>query len=471
MSTRSTPASTALPERLTAFVRALRGHGIRVGPAETVDAAAVLQVLGLTDRERIREGLAAALLRADRQRAVFDATFDLYFPLGMGELAATRAAPAADVTELRDRLAEALAANDASALTQLAGEAVEMLGAYGSIGRQDSPGTGGWSAHQTLDRLRPQTLLARILADGRAGGSGGSGASGVFTERLEADEIRRRIEDFRRRVGAEARRRVAEHRGTDEIARRAVAPSADQVDFLIANREQLTELRRTLQPLARKLATRLAARRRRAARGQIDVRRTLRRSLSTGGVPLRPAYRRHRPARPEIVLLCDVSGSVAGFANFTMLLVQAMRDQFSRIRVYAFVNRVDEVTHLITTGAADPAGLGQRIATEAAVSGWHGSSDYGSALGEFAERHLDAVGPRTSVIVLGDARTNGFDPNVPALRRIVARARRVHWLNPEGPAYWSTGDSAAHAYAEVVDMHACRNARRLGELVTRLLPV
>ncbi|WP_143673504.1 VWA domain-containing protein, partial [Streptomyces griseiscabiei] len=269
----------------------------------------------------------------------------------------------------------------------------------------------------------------------------------------------------------EARRRVAERRGAETIAARGVAPSADQVDFLIASREQLVELRRTVQPLARKLATRLAARRRRAARGQIDIRRTLRRSLSTGGVPLRPAYRRHRPARPEIVLLCDVSGSVAGFANFTMLLVQAMRDQFSKVRVYAFVNRVDEVTGLVTHGAADPAELARRITAEAAVSGWHGSSDYGAALGEFAERHLDAVGPRTSVIVLGDARTNGFDPHPEALRRIAARARRVHWLNPESPQQWGTGDSAAHVYADIVDMHACRNARRLGELVTRLLPV
>ncbi|WP_159062425.1 VWA domain-containing protein, partial [Streptomyces caniscabiei] len=269
----------------------------------------------------------------------------------------------------------------------------------------------------------------------------------------------------------EARRRVAERRGAEMIAERGIAPSADQVDFLVANREQLVELRRTVQPLARKLATRLAARRRRAARGQIDIRRTLRRSLSTGGVPLRPAYRRHRPARPEIVLLCDVSGSVAGFANFTMLLVQAMRDQFSKVRVYAFVNRVDEVTRLVTTGQADPAELGRRIATGATLTGWHGSSDYGAALGEFAERHLDAVGPRTSVIVLGDARTNGFDPNAEALRRIVARARRVHWLNPETPSTWGTGDSAAPVYAEIVDMHTCRNARRLGELVTRLLPV
>ncbi|EKX64140.1 VWA domain-containing protein [Streptomyces ipomoeae] len=483
-----------LAERLTGFVRALRGHGIRIGPGETVDAAAVLEVLGLADRERIREGLAAALLRADRQRAVFDAAFELYFPLGVGELAGTRGARAADRDELRDRLAEALAAGDTAALNQLAGEAVDMLGRYGS------PGSDGWSAHQTLDRLRPQTLLARILAgQGTGGAGGGSGArvfgagsgsgfgagsgsyagtgsgagfgAGGFTDRLDADEIRRRIEDFRNRVRTEARRRVAERRGAGLIAERGIAPSADQVDFLIASREQLVELRRTVQPLARKLATRLAARRRRAARGQIDIRRTLRRSLSTGGVPLRPAYRRHRPARPEIVLLCDVSGSVAGFANFTMLLVQAMRDQFSKVRVYAFVNRVDEVTHLVTTGEADPAGLGRRIAEEATISGWHGSSDYGAALGEFAERHLDAVGPRTSVIVLGDARTNGFDPNAPALRRVAARARRVHWLNPESPAQWGTGDSAAHVYAEIVDMHACRNARRLGELVTRLLPV
>lgn len=491
MNAPATDARSPLAERLTGFVRALRGHGIRIGPGETVDAAAVLEALGLTDRERIREGLAAALLRADRQRAVFDAAFELYFPLGVGELTGTSGAPAADRDELRDRLAQALAADDTAALNRLAGEAVDLLGRYGT-----SPGSDGWSAHQTLDRLRPQTLLARVLADQRAGarggapgagsgsgvgsgtgvgslgsGFGGGIGSGGFTERLDADEIRRRIEDFRSRVRTEARRRVAERRGAEFIAERGIAPSADQVDFLIASREQLVELRRTVQPLARKLATRLAARRRRAARGQIDIRRTLRRSLSTGGVPLRPAYRRHRPARPEIVLLCDVSGSVAGFANFTMLLVQAMRDQFSKVRVYAFVNRVDEVTHLVTSGEADPTELGRRFAAEATISGWHGSSDYGAALGEFAERHLDAVGRRTSVIVLGDARTNGFDPNVAALRRVAARARRVHWLNPESPSQWGTGDSAAHTYAEVVDMHACRNARRLGELVTRLLPV
>src|SRR5205823_10134490 len=255
-----------------------------------------------------------------------------------------------------------------------------------------------------------------------------------FTDRLDRDEIRRRIERFRGNVRGEARRRVAELRGRERIARQAIAPTLDQVEFLQASRGQLAELRRTVQPLARRLATRLAARRRRAARGQIDLRRTLRRSLSTGGVPLRPAYRRHRPARPEIVLLCDMSGSVASFANFTMLLVQALRDQFSKVRVFAFVNGMDEVTELVTKGSADPAALGTRILTEADVTRWDGHSDYGRALGEFTERYLDAVGPRTSVLILGDARTNGGNPNLPAARRIIGRDRHAYWLNPESAA-------------------------------------
>ncbi|ANP51123.1 uncharacterized protein with von Willebrand factor type A (vWA) domain [Streptomyces griseochromogenes] len=448
---------SGVEERITGLVGALRAHGVRIGTGETVDAALAVEALGLADRELLREGLAATLLHGPAQRAVFDPVFDLYFPRGVG---GSDGGPA-DREELRDRLADALAADDRSMLAQLAAEAVDGLGGYGS-----SPGSDGWSAYQTLDRLRPQTLLARVRADvrGRDGGAG-------FADRLLDDEIRRRIEVFRQLVAAEARRRVAERRGRDRIARRAVAPTADRVDFLYAGRDRLAELRRTVSPLARKLATRLAARRRRAARGTIDLRRTLRSSLSTGGVPMRPVLRRRRPARPELVLLCDVSGSVSGFSDFTMLLVQALHDQFSKVRVFAFVNRLDEVTGLLGHGHADPDGLGARIREEATLTGWHGSSDYGVALGEFAERYGDAVGPKTTVFVLGDARTNMSDPNLPAVRDTARRARRVHWLNPEPRAQWGTGDSAAHAYAELVEMHECRNARQLGELVGRLLPV
>lgn len=451
-------AGTGVAERLTGFVGALRAHGMRIGTGETVDAARAVEALGLADRELLREGLAATLLHGSGGRAVFDPVFDLYFPRGVGG----PENPPADREDLRDRLADALIAGDTSLLGQLAIEAVDGFGRYGG----GSPGSDGWSAHQTLDRIRPQTLLARV----RAGILAGSGMAG-FADRLLDDEIRRRIEEFRRRVGAEARRRVAERRGRDEIARRAIPPSADRVDFLYAGRDRLAELRGTVQPLARKLATRLAARRRRAARGTIDLRRTVRGSLSTGGVPVKPVLRRRRPVRPELVLLCDVSGSVSGFSDFTMLLVQALHDQFSKVRVFAFVNRIDEVTGLLRHGTADPEGLGARIREEARLTGWHGSSDYGVALGEFAERYGDAVGPRTTVFVLGDARTNMGDPNLPALREIAARARRVYWLNPEPRAQWGTGDSAAPAYAGHAEMHECRNARQLAALISRLLPV
>ncbi|MFJ4718029.1 vWA domain-containing protein [Streptomyces luteogriseus] len=451
----TTPAGVA--ERLTSLVGALRAHGMRIGTGETVDAARAVGELGLADRELLREGLAATLLHGAGQRQVFDPVFDLYFPRGVGGPEQRNAGR----EDLRDRLADALTADDRAMLGRLAIEAVDGFGGYGS-----SPESDGWSSYQTLERLRPQTLLARVRDNIQ-----GQGGSQGFADRLLEDEIRRRIEAFRAMVAAEARRRVAERRGRDEIARRAVAPTADRVDFLFAGKDRLAELRRTVQPLARKLATRLAARRRRASRGTIDLRRTLRGSLSTGGVPMKPVLRRRRPARPELVLLCDVSGSVSGFSDFTMLLVQALHEQFSKVRVFAFVNRIDEVTGLLERGRADPEGLSSRIQGEAAVTGYHGSSDYGMALGEFAERYADAVGSRTTVFVLGDARTNRSDPNLPAVRQIAERARRVHWLNPEQRSRWGSGDSVAPAYAELVAMHECRNARQLSALVARLLPV
>jgi uncharacterized protein len=266
------------------------------------------------------------------------------------------------------------------------------------------------------------------------------------------------------------RRRTSEVRGRERVARSAVPTQLDQVEFLIAHGEQLAELRRIVHPLARKLAARLAVRRRHARRGTLDMRRTLRRSMSTGGVPMRPAYRTRRPGRPELVVLCDVSGSVAGFSHFTLLLVQALREQFSRVRVFAFVERADEVTHLFGPGA-EPAGVMSRVLREADLVGFDGHSDYGSSFAGFAERWGDAVGPRSSLLVLGDARTNYRDPNLAVLRQLVGQAPHAHWLNPEPRRQWGSGDSAALRYADVLPMHECRTAAQLTEVVEALLPV
>jgi uncharacterized protein with von Willebrand factor type A (vWA) domain len=455
-----------LAGRLVELVAALRSKGVSAGTSETVDAAAVIDVLGLSDRAQLREGLAAALIRRGGQREVFDMAFDIYFPAGVGApQSALDVDDDFDLDDLRDLLAMALADDDLRTLEQVAEIAIDLLGRVGTPDTQSE----GFSAYQTLERLRPQTMLTQALGlRGQGGGQGGGqGSGGDVAERLERDEIRQAIERFRQMVASEARRRTAEVRGREVVTRHAVRSGTDRVDFLSANRQQLEELGRSVQPLSRKLATRLAARRRKNTRGRIDIRRTLRRSMSTGGVPMHPAYAKPHPSRPELVLLCDVSGSVAGFSSFTMHLVQALSGQFSKVRVFAFVNAMDEVTDLVK----DSDDLSARIQAEARITKWHTSSDYGEAFGDFHAEYMNAIGPRTAVLILGDARNNNQDPNLAALHDINQRAKRTFWLNPEATMRWGLGDSVAHLYADVVEMHQCSNVDQLTRFITRLLPV
>ena len=472
---------TDLAERLVDFVEALRSKGIRAGTSETVDAAAVMAALGLDDRRRLREGLASALVRRGGQREVFDMTYDLYFPVGIGLGAAAAEIDAETAEDFRDLLLMAIAEGDQRMMQQLAELAVDTLGSVPTAGSSE----GGWSAYQTLDRLNPRTLTAAAEAmraeqqgrgqgqgSGPGGGSGSGGASpglggGDVADSLTRDEVRRMIDLFRTMVEAEARRRTAEVRGRDIVTQHAVRRSASEIDFLSANAQQLADLRQAVQPLARKLATRLSARRRRSRRGRIDVRRTMRRAMGTGGVPMRPVHAPPHRTRPELVLLCDMSGSVAGFSDFTMLLVQALREQFSKVRVFAFVNTVDEVTGIVSEGVD----VRRRIAEEARITKWHTSSDYGESFRDFALDHLDAVGPRTSVLILGDARNNNQALRLEDLHAIAQRSRRSFWLNPEHPGSWGLGDSVAPEYAEVVEMHECRTITQLEQFISRLLPV
>lgn len=454
-----TTTTHGLPGRLVEFVGALRSKGIPAGTSETVDAAAIIEVLGMSQRAQLREGLASALVRRGGQRDVFDQTFDIYFPAGAGAPQAARDTNNDfNLQDLRDLLAKALADDDSRALEHVAEIAVDSLGEVGGGGNTN----GGWSAYQTLERLQPQTLLVQALAIRQGNGQGGE-----FADRLERDEVRQNIARLRAMVESEARRRTAELRGRERVTRHAVRPSGDRIDFLSANQQQLQQLRLTVRPLSRKLATKLAAKRKRKNRGKIDIRRTLRRSMSTGGVPMRPVYANPHPSRPELVLLCDVSGSVSGFSNFTMLLVQALSDQFSKIRVFAFVNAMADVTDLVKEGDDDLSG---RIAREARITKWHTSSDYGEAFGDFAADYLQSIGPRTAVLVLGDARNNNQDPNFGALHEISQRAKRTFWLNPENAMRWGLGDSVATEYAEVVEMHECCNVDQLTRFITRLLP-
>lgn len=469
-------APHGLPGHLVGFVEALRRRGIAVGPSETVDAGQVMTVLDLLDREALREGLACTLLRRSTHRATFDALFDLWFPAAVGQRESGGIEPSLprtpdgdiDLEALRDLIAELLSdeSPEALELTELlTAQLVEELGQYAS-------GNGpSFSAYQALRDVKPETLVNRILEGLLGNGSSNEHEpAGDYETEVARRTAARRVADFRAMVERETRRRTAEQVGRERVEKYGVPKLAEEVDFLRASDAELTALRRSVTPLARLLASRLAARRRRARAGAIDLRRTLRKSMSTGGVPIDLVNRKPRPARPELVVLCDVSGSVAGFSHFTLLLVHALREQFTRVRVFAFIDTTDEVTDYFSAGA-DLGTSMSRMLREADLIAYDGHSDYGNAIGVFAEQYAHSLTSRSSLLILGDGRTNYRNPNREALEHLVTVARHAHWLNPEPRGQWGAGDSAAKVYSEVITMHECRSAQQLATVVSTLLPI
>ena len=461
---------SGLVDRHIAFLEALRGAGLSVSLAEDLDAVSALTALEWGDRRTIRDGYAATLVKKQSQRTTFDALFDLYFPRLVGGGAGTLTGTAADgepaaegavrdnaqaLEGFRDELADALSDGDRERLERLA---VDMVGRFGAMpGR--GPGLSSWSAYTALQRVSPADLVQQLVDALLAGG------------RLEEEATRvaaRRLGGFTRMVEADARRRIAEEKGPDHVANVAVRPSIDRLDFTAARRSDLEEMRREIYPLARRLATRLTQEHHARRRGPLDFRRTVRASISTGGVPLVTHHKPKRPHRTELVVLCDVSGSVANFAQFTLLLVFALRDQFQNLRAFTFIDDVHEVTGHFRPGA-DVADVMADLAASAAHAALWGRTNYGRALTRFAEEHADALGPKSTLLVLGDARSNYSDLAVPVLRDLAGAARHAWWLNPEHTRHWDTGDSAAREYGAVVPMVECRNLTQLSEFVHDIL--
>jgi len=475
----TSPSTTAEPGglagHLDGFVRAVREAGIPVGISQAVDAAEILTVVDLLEREQLRHGLAAVLLQRAAQRPAYDVLFDLWWPLrdrpasssegaddddGDGTPGSTLDLPGdpGELTELmRAQLLQLLLDGDDEALRRFARQAVELLGQG-----QPSPSGQSFFSYRVMRALSPDTLISQLLA-----GLLGGGERGGLAEQVARQTVRERLAAFRAAVEAEVRRRSAEQRGRDRVAKSAVRPLADQVDFLRAQATDLAELRRTVAPLARRLAVRLSARRRHGREGRLDFRKTVRASLATGGVPVITHHRPRKVHKPELVVLCDVSGSVAGFSHFTLMLTQALREHFTGVRAFAFVDSTDEVTRFFRPGA-DVADAVTRIGREADVVSFDGHSDYGNAFEVFADRWPSALGPKTSLLVLGDGRTNYRRPGLPVLGDMVKRCRSAHWLNPEPRRLWGSGDSAADAYGDIIDMVECRNAAQLADFVTTL---
>jgi uncharacterized protein with von Willebrand factor type A (vWA) domain len=492
---------------LTGFVAELRAAGIPVSLTEHLDAAEALTHVPMEDREAIKYTLGASLVKSSSHWRAYETAFEIYFSLrgpeyrideesddpaagsefetdgmtgsgnrrGQGRGGGGGGQEGMTPEELADLLYKALlGANDA----MVAAVARQAVSRYAGM-EAGRPVGGTYYLYRTLRNLDLDQVLDRLVDAARATTSTLNDDSPPepgaplatltsLEERLLRDEYQSRIDRLRQEIENEIRRRLVADRGSEALARSLRKPLPEDIDVMHATRDELVALRKSLQPLSRKLAVRLARKRRHGRKGPLDFRSTMRHSLSTGGVPVDPKFRYPRPSKPEIVVIADISGSVASFARFTLHLVHAISTQFSKVRSFVFIDGIDEVSRFFE-GADDPADAVHRINTEADVIWVDGHSDYGHALTVFWERWGEEITPRTSVLLLGDARNNYHASQAWVVKELQARARHVYWLNPEPRAYWDSGDSIVGEYAiHCDDVVECRTLRQLEQFVGEL---
>lgn len=462
---------------ITGFIDELREAGVPVSMVEAIDSMRAVETVDIGDRVALRETLRATLVKNLRHERAFDTAFDIYFSTVPSpaddadrpddEDGSTSRDPStaqdgaggeADSQALFDALMSALAGMDREALRRGVRHAVDQLAGM-EPGR---PVGGTYYLYRTMRRLD----LARLEAELMEALTGDRDLS-EFEERLLQEEVEALISQLREEIQEEIRRRLVADRGRDAVAKTLRRPLIEDIDLMHATSNDLADMEAAIGPLTRKLAARLARRRKRRA-GRLDFRRTVRKSLATGGVPADPQFRHPRPHRPEVWLLCDISGSMATFSRFTLQFTHAMSTHFSKLRSFAFVDTIDEVTDFFGPGI-DFSSAVSRITTEAEVVWLDGHSDYGNSLETFYARYGSQLTPRTTVIITGDARNNYRPARDSVLADVARAARGLVWLNPEPMAYWDTGDSTMSHYARhCTSVHEVRTLRQLEDFVETL---
>src|SRR5919202_367328 len=406
--------------RLLELADELRREGLAVGTSELLDAFAALSELSWTDQEDFRETLAATLAKSQEDRRVFELIFDRFFFRAVEREAVERG-----LREMRYMARLAIAA----------------------FGRQ---GEGSGVIGVDVQRIRRALELK-----GEAGGRELPDPDSVPQERLREFErhLRRELE----RALIERTQALPPARPLRELDR--ALPSGPLQD--------LAAVHRVVAQLKRRLATQGHESRGRRRHATVDVRRTMRASLQTGGVPVDLRFRPRRPRRPEIYVLCDVSTSVTSASVFFLSVLHALHDNFRKMRSFVFIERISEVTDVFARERNFKA-VSEAIGRDAGVADISGYTDYGRVWSEFAQLVEDDLHPRATVIVLGDARTNGRDPRADVFADIAARAGRTFWLNPEPRLYWNYGDSVISAYEEFCDAYECWTTRQLEDFVKAL---
>ncbi len=429
-------ATDPIVDRVLRLGRTLERGGIPVGVAATVDACRAVEHLDLLDRSALREGLRATLVKEPGHREAFDAAFDRLFPArgGRGPTEPVEQPPTPD------DVARVVAGAD-----ELGPMAAALVDGYAGLDGEQR------SEQHHVQRVLRAADLARMLSRAR-----------IHDPDVAVGELRMRIDELKRLVVSDVRGRLPD----DE--QDAIALDLVDIEFLTATRAELAGMRSAIEPLARKLATRLARKRRHRRGGRVNLRTTMRRSLATGGVPFDLRWHKPKPHRPDVMVLSDVSGSVADFSVFTLGLVAALSAELPHERSFIFVDAVDEITDLLR--ASDHRIEPWQLMRNTNVIGTDGHSHYGAVFEQFWDRYGGDLRPTTTLIVTGDARTNHRDTGDAAWRCITERCRSVYWLNPEPTSKWDTFDSEMSLYADgCSSVHEVRNLRQLVECIAAIV--
>jgi uncharacterized protein with von Willebrand factor type A (vWA) domain len=458
---------SGLAARFVEFSEELRLEGVNSGTSQLLDAFAVLAEISWTEPEDFREALAATLAKSQEDRRIFELVFDRFF-FRATEAAALRegvregdeaesgaaregedAGDSADAGEidldaLRRQIAAALQEGNESLMRDLARLAIA------SFGRQ---GQGSGVIGVDVQRIR-RALGLRVEPQHELP-EGDPRRAGVPREALRRFEALMRRELERGQI--ERTEKLPPSRPLNELDR--ALPSGPLQD--------LAAVHRVVAQLKRRLKTQGQEMRGHARHAHVDVRRTMRASLQTGGVPVDLRFKPVRPRRPEIYVLCDVSTSVTSASVFFLSVLHALHDSFRKMRSFVFIERISEVTDVFDR-ERDFRAVSEAIARDAGVADISGYTDYGRVWSEFRVLVEDDLHPRATVIVLGDARTNGRDPRADIFAQVAARAGRTFWLNPEPRLYWNYGDSVIATYEQHCQAFECWTTGQLEDFVKAL---
>ena len=447
-------------EELHRFFRAARGAGVRVSPAESIDAMKAVADVGFSDRDILRDTLLLTLAKNQDEKRALGETFDLFF----------------SQPEVKDESAPEDADKDAaeSATPAETGEAGAPAPEMGELAQM----------LMSQDRNAVAAALANAANAASLSDIRYFTQRGIFSTRilnqLGIERLRDDLDALTSSNPAQAERLAAAltalRENVSEVVSQALVlygreESENLRNEILRNaplarleRRQVEQMKALIRAIARRLRERYSKPRKRQRRGHLDIRRTLRRNAAWGGVPFLTSWKRRHRDRPQIVALCDVSGSVAQVSDFFLLLIHSLHEVVDDVRSFAFSGHLIEVSDILDTKSPEEA------MSDIMSKVGFGSSDYGGSLVDFEKGWIKTVTPKTTVIVLGDARTNNLDPRADILRRISERSKRLVWLNPEGRMAWGWGDSEMPRYASFCTVvRQCATAKQLERAVSDIV--